>query len=77
MFLSDGPTTAYQQQKIMHTQMKRKKSDSEEPNPRELFCSDLIKFIKTFTENNDELVPVILGDWNKEFSCESSSMHIC
>ena len=68
---SDGPNTDYQQQNIMHSE-----NNLANPDPRKHFRQDLINLIKEFKEKNEDIVPIILGDWNEEFTDTSTSMRI-
>ena len=69
---SEGPNTAYQQQKIMHSENNLLNTD-----PRKHFRQDLINLIKEFKDKNEDIVPIILGDWNEEFTDTSTFMRIC
>lgn len=55
----DGTNTAFFQQKVMLKEEKRK------PDPRKAFAADLVLFLHRMKQQNGNIVPIIMGDWNK------------
>ena len=65
--------TAYHQQETMLSE--RNRSDYE---PRQNFYKDMCKFIRSFKKKNDEQVlPMLIGDWNEECIRGSNSKQLC
>ena len=69
---SKGPNTAYQQQMMMHTMDDKKKLD-----PRKLFYRDIVAMINKHKEQNPEIIPILLGDWNEEFTTTLIPAQLC
>ena len=53
--------SASRQQQILLSQMDRK-----DTNPTRNFRKDIIALLARLKDENDELIPVIVGDWNEE-----------
>ena len=62
---SSGPTTFHTQQEIML-------ADREDTNPRRNFLKDIKEFLHQ--KLTADTIPIILGDFNEEYSNGSSSM---
>ena len=59
---ADGKLTASQQQRIMLSEENR------EADPRKYFKKDLIQLLRKHKLRNGNIVPILMGDWNKESS---------
>ena len=68
----NAKSTAYLQQKILLSEQNRSNLD-----PRTNFRKDLIEFIQKFRDNNSTIIPIIVGDWNKEFTDDSTADVLC
>jgi hypothetical protein len=65
--------TAYHQQEIMLSETNRVDRD-----PRRNFYKDLKKFLNEFlTDENNNITPILLGDWNEECKGTSTSQKLC
>ncbi|OEU05830.1 hypothetical protein FRACYDRAFT_257959 [Fragilariopsis cylindrus CCMP1102] len=67
-------TTAYHQQQVLLSEMDRNDLD-----PRRNFYRDLKQLICTHTtyNNETEVTPIIIGDWNEECKGSSTSQKLC
>lgn len=63
---------ASKQQEILLSQMDRK-----DINPTRNFRKDIIALIAKLKEENDELIPIIVGDWNEECKGGTTSNELC
>ena len=63
---------ASRQQQILLSQM-----DWKDTNPTRNFRKDIIALIAKLKDENDELIPIIVGDWNKECTGGSTSNQLC
>jgi hypothetical protein len=68
-----GKTTAYHQQVVLLSEMNRTDKD-----PRRNFYRDLKKFMESFLiDEESNVIPFIIGDWNEECKGSSTSKKLC
>ena len=51
--------------------------DRKDTNPTRNFRKDIIALLAKLKEENEELIPIIVGDWNEECKGGSSSKELC
>ena len=63
---------AIRQQQLLFSQRDRK-----DTNPTRNFHKDIMALITKLKDENDELIPIIIGYWNKECTGGSASNQLC
>ena len=51
--------------------------DRKDTNPTRNFQKDIIALLAKLKDENDKLIPIIVGDWNKECTGGSTSNQLC